>query len=94
MVSGGGPDKAHQSILKTPTGLFGIAAVAVLSIYAAYKMLFGNAPDQRENFRDKQARMTRPDLQGESDVHAKLAEEHHSKKPRETTSPSTNTKAH
>jgi hypothetical protein len=52
-------------------------------------MLLGNSPDQRANFRDKQARLTRPDLQSDSDVHAKLAEEHHSKKPQ-----STNSKAH
>jgi hypothetical protein len=55
-------------------------------------MLVGHSPDQKANFRDKQARLTRPDLQGESDVHAKLAEEHHSKRPRETTNPSTNNK--
>jgi hypothetical protein len=61
---------------------------------AAYKMLLGHSPDQKANFRDKQARLTRPDLAGESDVHAKLAEEHHSKKPREAVNPSTNTKAH
>ncbi len=52
-------------------------------------MLLGNSPDQRANFRDKQTRLTRPDLQSDSDVHAKLAEEHHSKKPQ-----STNSKAH
>ncbi len=57
-------------------------------------MLGGNAPDQRANFRDKQARITRPDIQADSDVHAKLAEEHHSKKPREAVNPSTNTKSH
>lgn len=57
-------------------------------------MLGGNAPDQRANLRDQQARQNRPDLQGESDVHAKLAEDHHSKKPHETTNPTTNTKAH
>lgn len=55
---------------------------------AAYKMLGGNSPDQRANFRDKQARITRPDIQAESDVHAKLAEEQHSKKPREAVNPS------
>lgn len=60
---------------------------------AAYKMFAGNSPDQRANFGEKQALITRPDLQGESDVHAKLAEEHHSKKPREAVNPSTNTKA-
>jgi hypothetical protein len=57
-------------------------------------MLLGNSPDQKANFRDKQALITRPDLQSESDVHAKLAEEHHSKKPREAVNPSTNTKSH
>ncbi len=56
-------------------------------------MLYGNAPDQRANFRDKQARITRPDLQGESDVHAKLAVEQHTKKPREAVNHSTDTKA-
>ncbi len=57
-------------------------------------MLLGNSPDQRANFRDKQARLTRPDLQSDSDVHAKLAEEHHSKKPRESVNQSTNSKTH
>ena len=57
-------------------------------------MLAGHSPDQKANFRDKQARITRPDLQAESDVHAKLAEEQHSKKPREAVNPSTNTKSH
>jgi hypothetical protein len=57
-------------------------------------MLLGNSPDQKANFRDKQSRMTRPDLQGDSDVHNKLAEEHHSHKPREAVNSSTNTKAH
>jgi hypothetical protein len=57
-------------------------------------MLLGHSPDQKANFRDKEARITRPDLHGESDVHAKLAEEHHPKKPRETVNPSTTTKAH
>jgi hypothetical protein len=57
-------------------------------------MLLGNAPDQKANFRDKQARLTRPDIQSESAVHAKLAEEHHSKKPREAVNPSTNTGSH
>lgn len=61
---------------------------------AAYKVLGGHSPDQKANFRDKQARITRPDLQAESDVHAKLAEEQHSKKPREAVNPSANTKAH
>ena len=57
-------------------------------------MLLGNSPDQKANFRDKQARMTRPDLHGDSDVHQKIAEEHHSKKPREAVNPSTPTKGH
>ncbi len=61
---------------------------------AAYKMLGGNAPDQKANFRDKQARLTRPDLQADSDVHAKMAVDHHSKKPREAVNPSTDTKSH
>ena len=52
-------------------------------------MLLGNAPDQKANFKDKQSKMTRPDLAGESDVHAKLAVEQHSKKPREAVNPST-----
>ncbi|UJR09762.1 hypothetical protein I4U23_013989 [Adineta vaga] len=92
--SQGGSDQSHQSLLKSPIGQFGIAAVVAVSIYAAYKMLAGNAPDQKANFRDKQARITRPDLQGQSDVHDKLAEEHHSKKPRETVNPSTDVKKH
>jgi hypothetical protein len=57
-------------------------------------MLLGNSPDQKANFRDKQARMTRPDLQADSDVHQKMAEEHHSKKPREAVNPSTPKKEH
>jgi len=57
-------------------------------------MLLGNAPDQKANFRDKQARLTRPDIQSESAVHAKLAEEHHSKKPQEAVNLSTNTGSH
>ena len=57
-------------------------------------MLLGNSPDQKANFRTKQDLITRPDLAGESEVHARLAEEHHSKKPREAVNPSTNTKAH
>jgi hypothetical protein len=57
-------------------------------------MLGGNSPDQRANYKDKQARLTRPDLKGESDVHVKLAQDHDSKKPHETTNPTTNTKAH
>jgi hypothetical protein len=65
-----------------------------LLLDTAYKMLLGNSPDQKANFRDKQARITRPDLASESDVHAKLAEEHHSKKPREAVNPSTTTKSH
>ncbi|CAF0951379.1 unnamed protein product [Adineta steineri] len=92
--SKGGPDEAHQSILKSPVGQFGIAAVALVSLYGAYKMLLGNSPDQKANFRDKQARITRPDLQSESDVHAKLAIDNNPKKPHETLNPSTNTKAH
>ncbi|CAF1411392.1 unnamed protein product [Adineta steineri] len=90
----GGSDTAHQSILKTPTGQVGLAAVAVLSLYAAYKMLLGNSPDQKANFRDKQARMTRPDLQGESDVHAKLAVDNNPKKPHEGVSKPANAKDH
>ncbi len=66
----------------------------IILLDAAYKMLLGNAPDQKANLRDIQERITRPDLQSESDVHAKLAEEHHSKKPHETLNPSTNTKPH
>jgi len=90
--SKGGPDQVHRSILKSPFGQFGLATVALLSLYAAYKMLLGNAPDQRANFQDKQRRITRPDLQAESDVHAKLAKDQHPNKPHETTNPSTNTK--
>ena len=48
---------------------------------AAYKMLAGNSPDQEANLRDKNARLTRPDLQGQSDVHNKLAAEQNPKKP-------------
>jgi hypothetical protein len=33
-------------------------------------------------------------MQADSDVHAKLAEEHHSKNPREAVNPSTDTKSH
>jgi len=61
---------------------------------AAYKMLGGNSPDQKANLRDQQSRLTRPDLQGVSDVHSILAEEHHLKKPHETTNPTTDTKKH
>ena len=57
-------------------------------------MLLGNSPDQKANFRDKQARVTRPELAGQSDVHVKLAEEHHAKKPRETVNPSESNKPH
>ena len=66
----------------------------ILLLDAAYKVLLGNAPDQKANLRDVQARITRPDLQSESVVHAKLAEDNNPKKPRETLNPSTNTKAH
>ena len=50
---------------------------------AAYKMLAGHSPDQKANFKDKEARITRPDLRGQSDVHDKLAVEQNPKKPRE-----------
>lgn len=56
-------------------------------------MLAGNAPDQRANFRDKEARITRPDIQGESDVHAKLAVDQNPKKPHEGVNPSSKTKS-
>jgi hypothetical protein len=55
----------------------------VFLLDAAYKMLGGNSPNERKNFQDLEKRTTRPDLQSESDVHAKLAVEHHSKKPHE-----------
>ncbi len=55
-------------------------------------MLGGNAPDQKVNFRDKEACWTKPDIQANSDVHAKIAEKNHSEKPREAVDPSTNTK--
>lgn len=44
-------------------------------------MLAGHSPDQKANFKDLQARTTRPDLRGESQVHDKLAVEQNPKKP-------------
>ncbi|CAF1472076.1 unnamed protein product [Rotaria sordida] len=83
-----GPDKEHQSILKSPLGQFGLVALTAISIYGAYKMLLGNAPNQKENLKDVHARITRPDLQSESAVHAKVAEDNNPDKPREGVNPS------
>lgn len=84
-TDGKGPkkDAEHQSVFSSPVGQFGIAAVALVSIYAAYKMLAGNSPDQKANYKDKQARVTRPDLRGQSDVHDKIAADQNPKKPHE-----------
>ncbi|CAF1562313.1 unnamed protein product [Rotaria sp. Silwood1] len=81
--SQGGPDKAHESILKSPLGQFGLVALTAISVYAGYKMLFGNSPNQKANFEDIQARITRPDLQPESAVHAKIAQDENPHKPHE-----------
>lgn len=47
-------------------------------------MLLGNSPNQQANLQDMHNRLTRPDLQPESAVHRKVAQENSPERPRET----------
>ncbi|CAF3112032.1 unnamed protein product [Rotaria sp. Silwood2] len=82
-----GQDKEHESILKSPIGQFGLVALTAVSVYGAYKMLLGNAPNQVANLQDMQARITRPDLQPKSAVHVKIAHDNNPDKPHEGVNP-------